>query len=269
MLMSRETIPNFMGLHHAFAETEHGQKLASQVRYDRYKPEEVSNERWVELLGADVNNLTHLPLTYGLTQDMIRQLDISNPEMLDDEDKDCLRVAALIHDWAEALVSDITYSDKTSSDEEEERLQFSALLRAFESEEASEMSHLIAKAADEIVFDPNSKLGQIFNTIERVGYVRTAIRASKHVMSCDAADCEEGLKWIVADVFGNHIEVLLERLVMYMPIYNYLSNQVDEIKKAFHVVTDDVFANYPVEQQGIKRGAFYQAKRAFNLWFSK
>jgi len=267
--MSGETQPNFMELHHAFAATEHGQKLASQVRYDRYKPEDVSNERWVELLGADVNNLTHMPLTYGLTQDMIRQLDLSHPGLLNDGEKDELRVAALIHDWAEALVGDITYSDKTSSDEEEERLQFGSLLSAFEGENAADMSHLIANAADKIVFDPNSKLGQIFNTVERVGYVRTAIRASKHVRSGDAADCEEGLKWLVADVFGNHIEVLLERLGNYMPVYNYLSNQVDDIKKAFQVVTDDVFANYPVEQQGIKRDAFYQAKRAFNLWFSK
>lgn len=267
--MSGETQPNFMELHHAFAATEHGQRLASQVRYGRYKPEDVSNERWVELLGADVNNLTHMPLTFGLTQDMIRQLEMTHPELLIEEEKDELRVAALVHDWAEALVGDITYSDKTSSDEEEERLQFGSLLSAFEGEDAAEMSHLIAKAADEIVFDSNSKLGQIFNTVERVGYVRTAIRASKHVMAGDAADCEEGLKWIVADVFGNHIEVLLDRLGNYMPVYNYLTNQEDEIKKAFQLVTNDVFANYPTDQQEAKKEVFCRAKWAFNLWFSK
>ncbi len=61
---------DFLDIHLSFAETIHGQKLAENVRYERYKPDDVTNQRWVELLGADVNNLTHLTLTYGLTRSL-------------------------------------------------------------------------------------------------------------------------------------------------------------------------------------------------------
>ena len=41
------------------------------MRYGPYKPEELSNEEWVRILGPDVNNLEHLKITLAITNDFI------------------------------------------------------------------------------------------------------------------------------------------------------------------------------------------------------
>jgi hypothetical protein len=265
--MNVEDETNLMDIHTAFSETEYGQTLAAQVRYDRYKPADVSNERWVELLGPDVNNLTHLPLTYALTQGMIRQMEIQQPGFINEEEAELLKTAALIHDWAEALVGDTTYSDKTNQHEEEEKVEFANILSSLEHDEAAELSKLIARAADEVVFSPDTKLGKIFNTVERIGYVRTAVRAGKQVMEGTAPECREGLEWLIADVMGNHIEVLIDRIKTHLPAYAFLSAQSDEILDAFAIVDSEVFMHYSEDQQEPKRQAFYQTKALFKAWF--
>lgn len=264
--MNPEHGPNLMDIHRAFAETEHGQALAAQVRYDRYKPAGVSNERWVELLGADVNNLTHMPLTYGLTQDMIRQLDMHQPDILSSEEAETLKVAALIHDWAEAIVGDITYSDKTLADEEVEKAELEKMLVQLAGKEATNLNALMLSAANEVVFSPDSKLGFVFNTVERVGYMRTAIRASRHVLAGTAPDCDEGLRWLVVDVLGNHIPALIERCEILLPVNRYLESQADVIQSAVLIVNEATFLQYPEAQRQQKHEAFNRASVLLAAW---
>ncbi len=264
--MHTERQPQLMDIHRAFSETEFGQTLADQVRYDRYKPADVTNERWVELLGADVGNLTHLPLTFGLTRDFITQLRQSQPGFLDEGEESVLQTAALIHDWAEAVVGDITYSDKSDEDEVEERNQLAGIIDKLE-DNSPELRELIDRALEEVVFTPDTKLGQVFNTVERVGYVRTALRASQHVLESSAPDCEEGLRWIVADVFGNHPEALIERSFVYAPVKKYLLAKKDEISLAFRIVGPETFENYPTEdQRKLKEYLFYKSRGKFHAW---
>lgn len=242
-------------LHREFAATEYGQILAEQVRYERYKPEFVSNERWIELLGADVNNLSHMPLTWGLTRDMIRGLRAYHPGLLDERQELLLEIGAIIHDRGEAIVTDITYSEKTAEDE------------AFEQDVLTTMvddSHdLVREAAEVVVFDREGKneLSKIFNTIERVGYVRTALRAARHVRDGTAADAEAGLRWIIADVFGNHPQELISRASQYVPVNNYIIAMMDEITAAFNVVGQEDFENYEPDQKSAKLLAFQDNAR--------
>ena len=265
--MSAEAEPDLFDIHRSFAGTELGQKLAGQVRYDRYKPDEVSNERWTELLGADVNNLTHMPLTYGLTRNFIRALQDSQPGFLADGEEQLLQTAALIHDWGESVVGDITYSDKTEDDEAEERRQLDFILDEFSAHDAEEVKSLIKQAAAEIIFSPASRLGHVFNTVERVGYMRTALRAAKHVLDGTAPDCEDGFRWIVADVMGNHPVELIKRVDTYLPVRTYLMNVRVDIAKAFTVVEDQTFRMYPsFEQQRDKVKAFDDAVTDFHIW---
>lgn len=258
--------PNLMDVHHAFSATDLGIVLAGQVRYERYKPPEVSNDRWVEVLGADVNNLTHLTLTRGLTRDFAKQARTNQPDLLNTHEELVLEAAALIHDWAEAVVGDITYSDKTTEHENEEIRQLETILNQFSGSDYETTRDLIGQAAAEVVFNPDSKLGHIFNTIERVGYVRTALRASRHVLNNTAPDCAEGLRWIVADVFGNHITALLERVSDYAPVHSYLVNTRIDIANAFTVVAPRSFSYYEPDQQKPKEDAFHQAYVKFHIW---
>jgi hypothetical protein len=254
-------------IHQAFAETEEGAKIAADVRYERYKPAEVSNQRWEELLGADVNMLTHMPLTYGLTRSMIRHLREDRPGYLTPHEEVVEQVAALIHDRGEAFTTkgDITFSDKTDEDHTEEMAQLKTYLENSYFEDEGDAKTLIMEAL-EVVKNPNTKLGQVFNTVERIGYVRTALRAAEHIHNGTAPDCEDGLRWIVADVFGNQLKVLLSRIPEHPPIRTYLENQARAITGAFMTAKTETFANYPEHQQQPKVDAFNAAYREWYQW---
>jgi hypothetical protein len=215
--MSVEQSPgSFIGIYESFAETEPGMLLASRIRYERYKPVDVSDARWQELLGADVNNLKHALLTRNLTRSMLSHLRVDRPQLLSENEGDILEVMAFIHDFGEGVGIDITYSDKTEDDSKKEMLDLKDLLDKYYGESSPEIATLMEDAFD--VLDGNdfsglnvNKLGKIFNTVERVGYLRTALRAAKHIEDGTAPDCEDGFSWIIADVFGNQLGALIER----------------------------------------------------------
>jgi hypothetical protein len=264
--MERRPQPRLMEIHEKFEQTDFGKTLAGRVRYDRYRPTGVSNERWVELLGADVNNLTHLTLTYGLAQDFIRTAQTLQPDLLTSEDEQLLQVAALIHDWAESIVGDISFGDKTANDEIEEQEVFEANLASFYDGDIT----LINKARTEIVFDHTgkNKLGQVFNAIERVGYLRTALRAGDHIIQGDAMDCDDGLHWLVADVLSQQPKALTAYAETLQPVGQFLANQHDKISLMFEIIarSDDVFDNYPVEQREAKRLQFSESYQAWQQY---
>lgn len=260
--------PQLMDIHREFTNTEAGMTLAENVRYERYKPAKVTNERWVKLLGADVNNLTHLTLTYGLTQDYIRSSESLQPGYLNTAEQELLQVAALVHDWAEAVVGDISFGDKTPNDEIAEQAAFEAHATQFYSGGATE---LISKARTEIVFDHNgkSKLGRVFNAIERVGYLRTALRASDHIIREDAPDCDGGLRWLTADVLSQQPVELIKYSQEFAPVRQYLQKQSGKIAQAFALTAaqgDEVFDNYTSEKREEMRLRFQQSYDAWREW---
>lgn len=254
-----------MDIHHSFAGTDLGEKLGAQIRYEKYKPEEVSDERWVELLGADVNNLTHLPLTYGLTRVFVSKLRRQHPGLLNEHEEQVLQTTALVHDWAEVIVGDISYGDKTKENEAKEHKHLFEIANRFGE---GKLGELIDEAVDDVVFNPEGKLGHIFNTVERTGYVRTGIRASQYVISKTAPDCDAGLRWIAADVLGNQPVPLLERVDTYKPLKGYLKKQTPAISNGFEVVGVEVFENYPAHERNAKLENFNQSYDAWLSWAS-
>lgn len=254
-----------MGIHHAFSESDLGHRLAEQVRYAKYKPDSVSNQEWVRLLGADVNNLTHLPLTRGLTRAFISNLNESQPHLLSIHDEQVLETAALIHDWAEAVIGDVSYGDVTAEDKIREEAELDIIVAGVTNSGSVNTRSLILEAKNEVVFDSSSRLGHIFNTIERIGYVRTGLRAAEHVLEGTAPKCEQGLRWLVVDVLSNHTVELLSRAPKYDPLYDYLLNMNEQIVEAFSVAKPEVFELY--SDGGLqKEQEFYEAETAFQQW---
>lgn len=242
--MSSPESLNLYAIHEAFAQTPYGAQLAGQVRYERYKPLTVTNEEWVTLLGADVNNLTHMPLTYGLAKDFVRVMDAEDPGALSEHDKVLLCVAALTHDWGEAVIGDITYSNKTEQDEVEEQSAFSEHLAGFCVGQSGVLIELVEQAADEVVFNKETRLAGMFNAIERVGYMRTALRAAGKAQIDQLPEANTGLRWLVADVFSNHPAVLTEVAEDFPPVRQYLLAQEGRITEAFEGIKPDIFVNY-------------------------
>ena len=237
---------NFAYVHRAFAETEFGKALAPKVRWDRYKPETFSNEHWQELLGVDANNLGHLQLMGNMARGFGRHMAVSKPGYFEPEEPAILEVAGYIHDWGESIpsVGDINYLLKTAEDEAHEQAEFEANLAHFFNGGEADVEMLIRRALDEVIFTKDSKLGQAFNAIERVGYVRTGLRAAKHVIDGTAPGCEENLRWLAVDVLSNNISKLIDYSNTYPPIKDYLTGQESLISAAFLASTTETFANY-------------------------
>lgn len=267
MVAAQELGEDVFAIHKAFAATVHGEVLADKIRYERYNLAHLTNEEWVSLLGADVNNLTHMPLTYGLTKSFIKETERAGSPCLSETEQLLLQVAAIIHDQGEAIVGDISFSDKTEADEAEEKLQFEQNLEAFCPGASFEMKKIIVQARDEVVFDRDgtTKLGRIFNAIERVGYVRTALRASSHAQNETMSAATPGLRWIIADVFGNQPAKLIEYASDYPAVSNYLVAQKDKITAAFNLVRPEDFENYEANAE-TKRAQFNEGLEAWQNW---
>lgn len=250
--MSLETGVNTASIYRAFSETDHSQEMAEIVRYERYNLEGMPAEQWVQLLGKDVNGLTHLKLTEGLTESFIRHTNELQPDLLSGNEPALLKTAASTHDWGERFTGDITCSDKTDEDETEEKGQVMAHIEELYEGNADEAKELIREALGTIVFSDgeNEKLKRIFNAIERVGYVRTALRAAHQIREGGLSPtCEAGLRWLIADVFANHIAKLDEYADNYAAVDLYLTNQHEAISEAFKLVGHEEFFNYEDETQ--------------------
>ncbi|MDB5184789.1 MAG: hypothetical protein JWN38_597 [Candidatus Saccharibacteria bacterium] len=257
-------------IHVAFAATEYGEKLAANVRYERYNLAHVANETWVALLGADVNNLLHMPLTYGLTKSFIRATDVAQPGYFDADEKILLQVAAIIHDQGEAIVGDISFGDKTDADEASEKLAFENNLEAFCPGVSVAMKQCIVAARDTVVFDATTKLGRMFNAIERSGYVRTALRAAMRLQTNSAGQSDAGLRWILADVLGVQPAKLIEYAADYPAVDGYLHAQQDKISTAYTLVHPEDFRHYgdqeiAKQEQFIATQALWQRYRRNHL----
>lgn len=238
-------------LYEAFALTSYGQTLAGNVRYHNFQPEHVSNEEWVELLGEDVDNLRHLSLTMRQTEEFVETCNhwsVTRPGQVDTlalfepEEARLLLITAAMHDWGEAIKGDVTFHDKQEQDEIEEaeafRLIVSQLLPedkypGFNTETATHVLEILDPKNRE-----GNKLGQAFNAIERVGYMKTALRAYE-------LSFEEKLDPVVRahmavltrDVFANQVETLVEYAKVYPAVDLFLKEEARRISEAFGILS--------------------------------
>jgi hypothetical protein len=230
---------DYLGIHDSFAETEHGITLAACVRWNKYKPVEISNQRWVELLGPDANNLDHLVDTYNLTSDFIARTDCLQPGLLAPRDKAVLKISAITHDWGESIKPDINYFDKTDADEIEEQQIFFDNLANFYTGGDTDVQELITEALETVIFDRESRLGGMFNVIERIGYMRTGLRAAEHVREATAPDCADHLRWLAACVLSSdHATHLIRNSRQLQAAQHFLVLREVDITDAFEASAD-------------------------------
>ncbi len=278
--MSAEQLSHhdFIGVYDDFAGTSHGVGLHAQVRYEKYNLSGIPREQWTELLGADANNLEHMRVTYQLTQAFVRYSHAHQPELLAPVDTTLLLAAAIIHDQGEAKVGDTSYGDKSIADSAREHQEFITYATEFTPSASQMLRNFLGRARDEIVFDSTSRLGRIFNAIERVGYLRTALRASQHVVQDTAGVSTDGLRWLVADVLSNQMTTLVGYASDYEAVRSYLNYEAPAISQAFACIrvdrpeqesagqfdsAGDDFRYYNVNQQALKRTQFIAAR---TLW---
>jgi hypothetical protein len=210
-------------------ETTHQDFLWSSVRYDRYKIIEDVQE-WLSRLGADVLLATHPHVIARLAKEFVAGnralgMKVSDKEAL------LLELAAKTHDWGEIMIAsegvgDVTYDQKTPEIEEVEKSIFDQLIKDFPEGPEKE---LIKQAYYEVAMNRESELGQMFNAIERIGYLQTALRAYRG----SAGKRISNWKGLVGNTFSSQIEVLIEYAKQYPYVKQVLIWSKKELDQAF------------------------------------
>lgn len=159
-------------IYSALGDTEYGQILQGNVRFERFKPDCITNEVWVDVLGDDVNNLRHMQHTANITAWYIFEAE-SLGVPFTEEEQDLLMTTAFVHDFAEAIDGDVADPDKVDSDEVRDRE-----LRSFV-EVASSVTQYPELLADRVlpVMQGTHPLSRHFRAIEHIGYDQTAWEA--------------------------------------------------------------------------------------------
>lgn len=206
-----------------FEESMYGKKLASDIRFSLFKPESVSNEDWVKLLGADVNNLKHMKLMYGFCKSM---LDNSS-DIFSEEERNILLVTALFHDWAEAVVGDIPSPIKT---EEDEKIEKQILIDIFNKFAVNNYEEIL-----EVIFEKESNLGKVWKSIEVLAYVRTSLIAWRKRYLLDETVLPDLEKMSFKVLFGNFAGLVKTDLV-----FNHVVNFFKFNKK----IISEIFEKY-------------------------
>lgn len=237
-----------MDLHRMFSETPYGQKLEGGTRFGLFQPKDVPNEEWERLLGADVNNLRHLPLSYGLTRRFIQHCQepsavwrepVPAAAQFSTEEAHILELTAVIHDWAEAVVGDKMFHLKTEADEDEESAAFKKLLTDLLSGEQADLAQRLGQIVAEVVEDRSTKLGRAFNAIERVGYLRTGLRAWDLHKHTENYELKTHLAWLAYNVTANQTVALVEYAQTYPAVSEFLDENRRRLTDLFTNLSDE------------------------------
>lgn len=271
-----ECVP-YHEIHNVFADSEHGSRLASMTRWDRYRPEYVTRENWQSLLGLDANNLHHMGLTEHIVGGFLRvcqaqEYDRSlNPQaVFSEEERESLRLAAVIHDWGESIVGDTNYLLKTSRDEEEE---YEALAQIIGSQanlhgvDQSLLAHKMNFVRAEVIGNRDSKLGRAFNAVERMGYIGTAVRAWRMHYKMDDPSTRYSLQVLAAGTLSAQTPAMLEYSQVYPPVDLYLKGRSRDIADAFSGVDDGVFDFFNEGERDRLRVGFANARDLYSRTF--
>jgi 5'-deoxynucleotidase YfbR-like HD superfamily hydrolase len=237
-------------IHKKFKKSKYGQKLAGEIRFSCFKPEHISNEEWVKILGADVQNLYHMDLMKGFTKALLEQAsDVSEFE------KEILIALAQIHDWAEAIVGDKAKPKITKEDEEKEKIAFEDLLEEFQIDNPDRKIILT------IIYDTNSRLFKIFKEIEEMGYLRTALIAWQKSKTAQDSKTKQNLIDLATCVTSAQIPSLIEKSKNTSQIAYFLEQNAETINDLLLTQTDPSIATIKQEWDSYKKGRPLKLRR--------
>jgi hypothetical protein len=236
-------------------------RLIENIRYDRYRKTE-SPQQFAELLGSDIRFVSHPGVTYNIAKKFINSQNSNNLyESISGEEADILLTASIVHDWGELKIEglghgDVTFDQHSTAHETVEETIFEKIINRIG--DLSDRNYIL-RVYKEAVEDKNSRLGRMFNAIERIGYLNTALRA----YTGNHGARIENWSGLVGNVFSNQIIQLLEYQKDYRLVKELLESNSSLISNAFKdvstkavLIARDDKPSYDVEK-------FSQAKSAW------
>lgn len=184
-------------------------------------------------MGDDVRFVSHPGVTYNITKKFIATQNNStkSPELITPEEADILLTASLVHDWGELKIAgsghgDITFDQHTTEHEKKEGTIFEKAL-GWVDDKSDKI--FIRDSYTEVVGNKTSKLGRMFNAVERIGYLNTALR------TYSGWHGERISNWsgLSGNVLSNQIEPLLYFSQEYVYVHQILTKDEDLISRAF------------------------------------
>jgi hypothetical protein len=268
--MSKELIGNqtFGQIYENYKQSPAGQILSQRTRWNRFRPENISNETWIQTLSLDADNLRHCLVIYGITDWFISQQNNSDmPIKFFGKEKNLLLLTALSHDIPEGMTAkgDISLEYKTDQDEQEELALIKKAVIGVLDESCDR--HQIATEVKNCLEDKTSKLGHAFSAIENIGYIRTALIAWKNNDRSNPI-LAANLKLITNNVLINSIPKLTEFSKIYFPIKKYLQDRSNIITKAFNMETS-YFDAYGPDTKDIYYQKFLSTKPIWEKWIQQ
>lgn len=252
----------FRSIHDQFASTQWGRTLNESVRYNRYRSEDMPPSEWESLLGADVNNLDHMWLSYGIARQFIRYSNANSAYFSEEEQTDIL-LAATIHDWGEAIVGDTSYDQKTEKQEIDEMDRIHSLVKMMWETKPRNERGRVHKVINTVIEDSTTKTGRAFNAIERIGYLRTGIRAFKLSKLPELDHLHANLQLLTNNVFLNQLPSLLQYAREYPAVHTFLDRNKEIITEALSTLPNELFNLYDEKDIEKNRSKFYIAQYAW------
>lgn len=220
-------------------ETAFKDQLTGLLRYARFMSGETP-QQWVHLLGPDVLSLSHPHVTADITREFITFNNrIGGHEaQTAAEEQQLLVTTAYVHDWGELKVKgvgvgDVSFDQKTHGDEAVEETVFDLVLDTVP-DDAGVDKDFLRRAYEEVVRGKPGRLWEMFNAIERIGYLQTAIRAFEGV----DGQRIENWRGLVGNVLSNQIVALTR----YAETYPYVQFILDRENIFIHRMFDAVLS---------------------------
>ncbi len=228
---------------HAFKETPYGEKAQGMTRWDLFRPFDVEPEEWQQIMGADVNNLEHGRLQYGIVRIYVKTSNELG-EDIDPESQRKLETAAIIHDQHETLPGhgDHRTGTKTELHKIKELVEGRAALldTSFYPDLTPEARQEAANVLDEVLSEETGDpvLTRQFKAAEYLNHLRTGLIAMNKLGSLTGEPqikFKPYLEALVADCMINVIPVL-RRLAPNDPVVrSVLTSQHDAITRCFSI----------------------------------
>ena len=137
---------------------------------------------------------------------------------------------------------DVNYNRKTKEDEKKE---LEALADGLKDSFGVETTNQIK----EILENTTTKLGQAFNVIEYVGYLRTGLKAWNKSKKISDLKLAENLVWLSNNVLSNTIPKLIKYSEIYPPVKSFLKSKKNIISEGFTNMPTDIFDKYKPEER--------------------
>jgi len=188
-----------------------------------WKENQVSEtlQQWYQLVGPDACSLTHPTLAVQEVKQFIKYSQDHGPELIQEEQV-LLKTGAQVHDLGELIidgkgVGDVPRHKKTQADAVQEQEVFELVMKQVP---VGPDKDLIIRAYYQVTTDKPTKLGKIFNAIETIGYLRTAIRIYQGIDNQKITNW----RWVPVHVLMNRTELLIK----YAQEYPYISHVLSE-----------------------------------------